>query len=398
MNIVDRIIENDMCLGCGICETLYPDKCKMKTINGFYYPTFSNSLNKYEENLINKVCPGVSIDGEINHRSIWGNYIDIKEAWSNDSNIRYKASSGGVVSSLAIYLLENNIVDGVFQVGVSENSILKNRLMLSKSKNEIIRNSGSRYAPADIFSNIRTLFDSNKGQYAFIGKPCDIAGLKNIFAQFPEYLNKVKYTIAIFCAGMPSYVATEKLLSNSNILGKPISVDYRGYGWPGRFIAKYKNKLIYSTSYEDSWGKVLGKHINLRCKICPDGIGMLADISIGDAWKIKSGKLSFDEDNGRSVVLLRTDRGRNIFLEAVRNKYLVSNEYDIKYLQIIQEYQYFRRQMIGYRFLPIQFFSKFLLSFKNVGLLHSFVDNSIRKGIIELFGTIIRYKRRQSLI
>lgn len=56
-------------------------------------------------------------------------------------------------------------------------------------------------------------------------------------------------------------------------------------------------------TYNDSWGKILGRELGFRCKICPDGIGMLADISSGDSWNTKDGYPDFTEGDGKTFVL-----------------------------------------------------------------------------------------------
>lgn len=49
-------------------------------------------------------------------------------------------------------------------------------------------------------------------------------------------------------------------------------------------------------SYNESWGNILGKYLQKRCKICPDGIGEFADIVCADAWHgDKSGYPNFEE-------------------------------------------------------------------------------------------------------
>ena len=37
-------------------------------------------------------------------------------------------------------------------------------------------------------------------------------------------------------------------------------------------------------SYHNSWGKILSRHVQHRCKICADGTGNPADLVCADAW------------------------------------------------------------------------------------------------------------------
>ncbi|MFT4214544.1 MAG: Coenzyme F420 hydrogenase/dehydrogenase, beta subunit C-terminal domain, partial [Microbacterium sp.] len=69
--------------------------------------------------------------------------------------------------------------------------------------------------------------------------------------------------------------------------------------------------------YEESWGKRFGPTTQWRCKICPDGVGESADITAADAWESTAdGYPSFAEQEGRSALLARTERGLALVLAA----------------------------------------------------------------------------------
>ena len=214
MRKAEDIVENGLCLGCGLCEAVSKGKIRMTLArNGFYKP--SGIETGQWDDVINKVCPGINVlnKNQAKHLSIWGNVLLVSNAWAVDAGLRRGASSGGVTSSLAIYLLETHQVDGILHVGVQEGSHLYNKLYVSRSREDIMRLCGSRYAPANVFGNIMHVLDTFSSEtFAFIGKPCDIAALKNFIAVYPQYEGRIKFFLAIFCAGMPSYNATEKAI------------------------------------------------------------------------------------------------------------------------------------------------------------------------------------------
>src|SRR5699024_1376994 len=123
----------------------------------------------------------------------------------------------------------------------------------------------------------------------------------------PALRNHLALTIAIFCAGTPSTVASEEVIRRLDLNPRDItSLDYRGAGWPGRFRVRSANGAAASMSYEESWGGTLTKHRQWRCLICPDHTGEFADLSVGDAWyrPVAAG------EPGRSLVVVRTARGK----------------------------------------------------------------------------------------
>ena len=128
--------------------------------------------------------------------------------------------------------------------------------------------------------------------------------------------------ISIFCAGTPATEGTCKILS---VLGvKPEEVEgirYRGCGWPGAtMVKKVKggNCQVRQMTYEESWGNILSHYGQFRCRICPDSTGEFADISCGDPWyrEIKP------DEQGWSLALVRTERGRKILHEAIKAGYV----------------------------------------------------------------------------
>lgn len=392
MNKIEKkILSKDLCIGCGLCEAISKKSCKMElTSNGFYTPVFKKRTNKNEINEIMDICPGINvIDNQTHNTKVWGKVLKAAEAWSTDSEIRFKASSGGVASSLAINLIESKTVDAVLHVGNINNSYLYNELMISRSREDVLRNLSSRYAPALMFDRIFQLLQNSNEKYAFIGKPCDIAGLKNLIKVYPEFKNRIYIYIAIFCAGMPSYNATNKILDSFNENEKPSIVRYRGEGWPGNFKASYSNNITHEMSYDDSWGKVLGRTLGFRCKICPDGIGLLADISLGDSWNTVDGYPDFEDDKGRNFCLIRNEKGLKCFNEALKDKSIESKDMKTDVINLMQPYQYQRRHLIGWRILPILFTVKF----KGLGIFRLALRANLKQGISNMIGSFYRLYR-----
>ncbi len=389
--MIDKIKKFDLCLGCGLCESvLKENKCKMVLDSrGFYKPKLEYPLSKDEKDLIKKICPGIHVETMPNEGA-WGSMKFIAEAWATDSVIRHKAASGGVVTSLAIFLLEHHWVDAILQVGVKETSYLYNELKVSRTREEIIANAQSRYAPALIFNRIIDILERSEESFAFIGKPCDIAAMQNFLKSFPQYCGRIKYYISIFCAGMPSYEASKIAFRKSGHKDEPISLKYRGDGWPGNFKAIFKDGSVFEMSYNESWSTILSGTRGFRCKICPDGIGMLADIAVGDSWSTKDGYPDFTEAEGKCFCMVRTNIGSDIMKEAEKSGYINVSSLDINKVKDQQRYQYERRKLTGWRLLPVQLVSGFLLKFRGLGIYRQACTAKIKLGLANSMGTFVR--------
>lgn len=376
------------CTGCGLCSSA--EKCQLKMNEfGFYEPDLCSS--DFEE-FASKICPSSGIQSSLYDGSIWGKYKSVFLSYSQDENIRLKASSGGTITSICSYLLENNIVDGVLHCARDEEKIIGTKVYLSTTSNDVINRCGSRYVDSSPLINIIDLLKEDK-KYAFVGRPCDIDALKNYSLINKEVDKKIILTISFFCAGVPSFNANKKLLEK---LGTSIEeckkIDYRGNGWPGFATAISANGKVSSITYDESWGKVLGRDIRLICRFCMNGIGETADISCGDAWYIKDGKPSFEENKGRNITFCRTGIGEKIFNDAVRKKYVEKENCESvdEYLEIIQNYQYIRRATLKSNISAMRLFRKSVPNYDKKVLKKYSKKASLKIRLKRFIGTIRR--------
>lgn len=393
-NKFSRILKYDLCIGCGLCEAIGKSEGYIMSLNknGFYKPAHNDERNIEVEKKISKICPAINLNApKQKDDDVWGSITNLYNVSSTNSEVRKKGSSGGGISAVSIYILENNLVDGVLHVGKMSGDSIENQLFISRDKNEVLLNASSRYAPSKVFNQIKDIFESTNEIFAFVGKPCDIAGLQNYIRLNPQYKNRIKYFFSFFCAGMSSYNATLKLLDRAKQKELPYFLKYRGDGWPGYFKAMYRTGDVLKVTYEESWGKVLGRHLHQRCKICPDGIGLMADIVFGDAWETKDGYPDFEEREGISLAIARTETGDALIKNAFKNNYINVEQLQKERIPKMQPYQYERRLYVGYRIIVIQFLTMFLLNFKGTGYLKLMARYPIHKGIKNSIGTFRRF-------
>ena len=329
--MISKILNNKICAGCGLCQSIYGEhKISVELSNeGFYRPNVKQKLNKNEERLLSLVCPAVSVKKEKTKSPkkdfIWGEMFSTIICSSSDEEIRLEASSGGGISTLLVFLLNNKKVDAVIQIGASKEIPYLNEVKISTSRSEIIENANSRYAPSAPLKNILENIKEHNS-YAIVGKPCDIAALRQYSNFNSEVKNKIKYYISFFCAGVPSLHATTDIINSMDLKIENIeSVSYRKDGWPGFFKITDKAKRVFKLSYSLTWMKLLGPRVQFRCKLCADGIGHFADVVCADAWEDfdKSGFPTFKNAPGKSLLISRTEKGEELVQEALNQKDLI---------------------------------------------------------------------------
>lgn len=334
MKNLEDILANRLCNGCGACAAMVPDAIEMgETQTEARRPIIKLPLMREEEQKILSNCPGANANLPKTDSDIvgaaWGPVLEIWEGYAADEEICHKGSSGGAVTALALFCIEEENYSGALHVKADTVNPTLNKASLSKSRAELMTGAGSRYAPASVCDVLSEVSDANNS-CVVIGKPCDIAGTNAVAKSDQKVRQNLGLTISIFCAGSPSHSGTKALLKELKPEGAEslISIKYRGEGWPGEMEALWEThtgqRASAVTSYSDGWGSILQKHRQWRCHTCADHTGEFADISVGDPWQ----NPPETAEHGTSLIVVRTERGRRILQAAIQAGYIQAKPSD----------------------------------------------------------------------
>lgn len=395
---VKDVVAWRLCVGCGACVSFCPDK-KIKLIDvideGLRPYLIDNNCDGCQECL--KVCPGYQniLPNSSSFKNLndnleknWGPLLEIWEGYASDPEIRYQGSSGGIVTALALYCLECENVARIIHTGANAENSWENKTYISQNRIDLLKHNGSRYAPAspcDRLSEIETM----PGAFVFIGKPCDISGAFHIQELRTLLKKKIALTVGIFCAGTPATRGTLDLLKKYKLNPAEISeIRYRGNGWPGEMTITNKIEEVNSTvkiSYRESWGN-LQKYRPFRCYLCPDSTSEFADISCGDPWYRE---ITVNEQ-GYSLILVRTKRGQKILHKAVKAGYikLLPTKGDV--LKKSQQNLLIKRQEIWGRLAVLKLFGIPIPYYQGFHLFSIWWKTDSKTKFRTIFGTLKR--------
>lgn len=381
----------EYCTNCGLCASV-DGVGFSKDDNGNEWPELSEKNSK----LCSSVCPA-SGNALRNYQdgTIWGTYKRAMLGWSNDENIRFGAATGGVLTGLCIYLLENHIVDGVIQTRRSAKDIRKTETIVSRSKTDVLSCMGSRYTVSSPLREITSLIQEGE-TYAFVGKPCDVSSLRIYIKEFkPQWGDRIKYMLTFFCGGQPSMQANNKLIKylGCKNLSDCYRLDYRGNGWPGQTTLTLKNGDVKTLDYETTWMKILGRGVRLVCRFCADGTGELADVACGDAWYLNSKDYpDFIERQGRNIIFSRTEAGDNLLKAIEKSAQIFFQEIDVEKDKVrkMQPYHYTRKaSLIEYKY-ALKVCGRAFPNYDNKILRGFAKDFPVKQKILRFGGTIQR--------
>lgn len=326
--------------------------------SGFLRPHVQQEPDPNAEQLVLQACPAVNanfpLENEI-YDLTWGPVRSMRLAYASDAALRLKASSGGALSAILCQLLSGGEIDAVFHVGADPNLPIGNQNVISDSAHAVADNSGSRYCPSAPLAGLSRLRRDGR-RFALVGKPCDIAAAHALEISDPDFRSHFPYLISFFCGGIPSIAGARRILSELEVPESDVAeFRYRGNGWPGKASVSTKSGVTRSMSYSRSWGEILNRHLQLRCKICPDSTGESADIVCADGWHLdENDNPDFGEHEGRSIVIGRTERGEALLERCVSDCSLICEPIDAAHLAKMQPFQAKRKQLVFSRLVAMK--------------------------------------------
>lgn len=391
-----------LCMGCGACSFVCPEKIiTLQDIpgDGIRPRLDVDRCTQCGDCLM--VCPGI----DASHRSSdaadrplgellegWGPVLEVWEGYAADPDLRFHGSSGGAVSALALYCLEREGMHGILHIAADDKKPYANRTVFSRSREEIMSGAGSRYAPASPCEGLE-MIESAPGPCVFIGKPCDVTALRKVGRMRERLEENVGIALGIFCAGTPATQGTLYLLKQLHINPDDLqTVRYRGGGWPGDFVVQAKGPVngTKKLTYKESW-EFIQKYRPYRCHLCPDGTSEFADISCGDPWYRKIQK----DEQGYSLVLVRTERGREILHRAMKAGFVTLERADTKILELSQKNLLLKRSSIWGRIITMKMFGIPTPGLNGYYLFKNWLSLPTREKVRSVSGTVRRIVQRK---
>ena len=347
---VRRVLRGELCTGCGACAGVSGGAIEMASLApGYNRPVAVGLLHPAAETKIAHACPGAAVarwPDEASTHPDWGPWRGVFTGAATDPDTRFQGSSGGAISALLIYALRSGRVDRVLHVTADPLQPTRNTVIISRTPAEVLGGAGSRYTASSPLAQIDAAL-AEGGAMAFVGKPCDASALRRLADNDPRVARHVPLVLSFFCGGIPSHNGVLRILETMGMPPDDVTAfRFRGRGWPGNCVAESAEGQA-EMSYAESWGAHLSKEVQFRCKICPDAVGGVADIACADAWYgDEAGYPSFEEEEGRSLIITRTAAGARLLSEALAAAVIEASPLDIREIDKMQPAQARRKRLV----------------------------------------------------
>jgi coenzyme F420 hydrogenase subunit beta len=320
---LQRVINSGLCNRCGTCVGLSDGKIRFKDKTGVYLPEI---IAEPPANLANKIWQACSGKGfnfpeyqqhvfpdDNNFHVYLGSYKNIFIGHCVDEEIRRQAASGGIISAILIWLLENGRIDGAVVLGMSDQEPWLTQPFIARSRAEIMAAAQSKYTISSV-NEILPEIASFQGQLAFVGLPGQIQSIRTLQAMNEPAVKNIRYLFGPFYGNSLHFSSVSSFLrSHGEKDYNQIKKLYFRYGeWPGYMRVEMRNgRIIELSKFHANY--LIPFHILKNSLLCTDLSNEFTDISGGDAWA----PVYEERGKGFSMVIARTTAGQLILDEMV---------------------------------------------------------------------------------
>lgn len=327
-DLQDEVISRDLCGKCGGCVSF----CTAGTLNALEVgegdlPRFSDEEKCLKCGICYMICPVTKdLNAEVRSRFGWSPPIGprkrITSARATDEAVLDLATDGGVVTSLLLFMLERQLIDGAI---VSRKSAAFSREpLIATTRDEIIDAAGSHFGGSShleelgdqyttyspTVSSVRSLGSENLHRVVMVGTPCQIKTIRKMqcLGILPAHI--IKYTIGLFCMENFSFDAQAR-----NGLEDRLNFNFAD-------IAKLnvKEDLIISLRDGTAFRVPFDEIDDLArpaCLACTEFANDFSDLSAG----------GLGSPDGYTTILVRTGEGSRIYERALREGYIQEKGY-----------------------------------------------------------------------
>lgn len=304
-------INKNECCGCSGCVDVCPCAAiKMKEDEeGFLYPCIDESIC-IDCGICGKMCAFANYTPVSSSKDTAICYV----AKHKNLNVRMNSRSGGVFVSCSDWVLRQN---GVVYGCILDHNLkaVHFRTETADMRNKMCR---SKYVQSDtrnIFPQVKTDLEAGR-TVLFSGTGCQVDGVKAYLKQKKTDTSHF-YTIDIVCHGCVSPKIYSDYISflEKKYKGNVTDFDFRdktACGWDGHietFVIHGKKRR--SVAYRNIFYSNLS--IRPSCYHCKYAtISHPADVTIADAWGIKTAKPEFHDNRGVSLLLVNSEKGQEM--------------------------------------------------------------------------------------
>jgi len=307
-NVVEAVVANGVCVGCGMCAGVCPQECleMRETPWGEHQPAMVGECSSC--GLCISVCPFSDVgpneddiakalfagEPRILHTPEIGYYRECYVGHVASEERRWARTSGGLATWFLAELLRTGRVDHVACVNHHPDPAKLFEFAVADTEAEVWQAATSCYYPVEMSQVLRRI-DRSGGRYAIVALPCYLKGLRKALRAKPKLAARIPIMIGLVCGQLRSKFLAEYLIRlaggtpervqrvnfRAKRLDLPANENLFGYT-ESDAAGTRQGALLSSQGYADAW--VQGYFKINACNYCDDLFAEVGDAAFMDAW------------------------------------------------------------------------------------------------------------------
>lgn len=315
------VVKYGLCNRCGTCVGLSGGKVYFIDKENAYLPHIGSDIEPEILSDIVNTCSGLGFDfsdncsyfynSTNNYHRFTGSYREISIGYCKLQNIRSAASSGGILSSIIIFLLNKGLIDGAVVLGMSSEKPWLTEPFIATTVDDVLEAAQSKYIISSV-NEILPEIANFKGKLAYIGLPGQVQSIRKLQRMNHPSVKNIDYILGPFYGNTLHFSSISSFLKSykENDYTKIRELDFRHGEWPGNMrVVLDGGRVLQLKKFHANY--LIPFHILKNSLLCTDFTNEFTDISGGDAWA----PVYEERGKGFSMVFARSIRG-----EALLNK------------------------------------------------------------------------------
>jgi coenzyme F420 hydrogenase subunit beta len=327
-NLIEDVQKPGLCHRCGGCVTFCTAiNYGALALDSEGKPRYADEAKCIECGLCYSICPEIDeLDQETKKKLAWsppiGRIIETGIARATESDIRKKATDGGVVTALLLHLFRSSRIDGA--IVTKQSGPFLREPFLAVTEEDILNAAGFFFDTSHgmksfsdyyiTYSQIREfdpLIKKGLQRVAFVGTPCQIKSVRRMQTLNIIPSDSIKFCLGLFCSG--NFVFGQKEQDKIAKIGGFQLEDVKKINIKEDLIVQLNSGEVKTIMLDE-----LEFMKRFACYFCPDYSAEYADVSFG----------GIGAEEGWTTVITRTPVGRAIVADARSRKAIELNQQD----------------------------------------------------------------------
>ena len=252
---LQRVMQSELCNRCGTCVGLSEGHIRFRDREGIFLPEVVKELSDQAYDRIWDACAGKEFNFPKHRKYFYpdtphfhtytGAYRDLYIGFAEDSLFRTSGASGGILSTILIYLLEKGKIQGAVVTRMSPEKPWLTEPFIASTREEILEGAQSKYILTSV-NEILAESSKFKGVLAYVGLPGQVQSIRKLQKAGDPAVSNIQFIFGPFYGNTLHFSSVKSFLRShgEKDYTKIRKLYFRHGEWPGNMRVEMESGRI----------------------------------------------------------------------------------------------------------------------------------------------------------